>query len=880
MSTARYLTLHSGQAPIAQHKARNKILLAGRRFGKSRLLLAWSIALATNFTGHYDRASPPVVLVAMPTLKAARQIHWQPLMALMENDPRVKKIYKSDFRIEFKGKKPALIVRGANDGGGDNLRGLKLYGYGGDEAQDILPDVWEYVVQPALGDTEGSQALIIGCVNENTLVLPRSGMQTISSLDPGTSPKELKTLGVELWGRDRGFHMADNFWNNGVVPTRVITVKKGFTLESSLPHPILIMGEDGVPTWRRTSELKLGDWVAIDRGMDIWGDKDPSDGFTPSPPKKVGPKRKPLTFSGMSTELAYFLGLWLAEGSVEQGIGRLSITCGDPEIGDYLTSGGAAGLPFKASSGRTDQWRVNSHLFLEYMRYIGMPICKAPHKFLPQWVMNGRKEWAKAFLQGMFDGDGHVRKEGKGVGYSTSSKKLATQLQLLLTNFGIIARIGMSHIPPSEKVKVSSTQYQVTFEGANIQAFRDNIGFRMERKVATLSEYKVYESLSGCIPFQKGIVDDLLCANAWVHDGNSEGRIGVRSRLNGSGEMTYSAVQKCLETFTKPSPERTQLEHTFNLGYFWDEIKSIDASESLTMDFTVPNTHSFWSNGFISHNTPKGRASNFYTFCMEHKSMEEWAYFERVTANNPWFPKKELERLRATMPPKAFRQEFEANWEDFDGQIYSCLNKSVHLLTSMDAVPKTFDVVYMGVDWGDVNPAVTIVGKKGLNYYILDGWCNPDPRVAVEQHVHTEKCVELAEKWGVEFGFADPSQPARILSLRRALGLRKFIAGLNSIKAGNNVVNTLLHMERLFFAPNMADFYDEMSAYHRDTDKLGNLVDEPAPGQKDHRADSLRYVLFSLEKSLIDITKVKMGQPKIWTPNNQLFAGANLPWAN
>ena len=38
----------------------------------------------------------------------------------------------------------------------------------------------------------------------------------------------------------------------------------------------------------------------------------------------------------MTDDIAYFCGLWIAEGSYDESIGRISITCGDDGVGEDL----------------------------------------------------------------------------------------------------------------------------------------------------------------------------------------------------------------------------------------------------------------------------------------------------------------------------------------------------------------------------------------------------------------------------------------------------------------------------------------------------------------------------------------------------------------
>ncbi|WP_414579433.1 hypothetical protein [Anabaena sp. CCY 9402-a] len=122
--TSFRLDLHPAQATVFNDPNPYVLLVSGRRWGKSRLMLTRAIERSLTFKGEYDPASPPVVLITMPTLKQAKQIHWKPLVNILANAPFVESINRSENRIIMAGNRPDIIVRGCNDDNGDSLRGL------------------------------------------------------------------------------------------------------------------------------------------------------------------------------------------------------------------------------------------------------------------------------------------------------------------------------------------------------------------------------------------------------------------------------------------------------------------------------------------------------------------------------------------------------------------------------------------------------------------------------------------------------------------------------------------------------------------------------------------------------------------------------------
>ena len=155
------IRFHEAQLAVLHDKARWKVFVAGRRVGKSYMGLHLLLLAVLGFKGVFDPVSPVVVLAALPTLKQARKIIWEPLLALLEDCPLVKHINRTDFRIDFYNK-PSIMVVGANDNNGDRIRGLKLYYAWFDESQDVLPSIFDTVIQPALADTLDSTCLLTG----------------------------------------------------------------------------------------------------------------------------------------------------------------------------------------------------------------------------------------------------------------------------------------------------------------------------------------------------------------------------------------------------------------------------------------------------------------------------------------------------------------------------------------------------------------------------------------------------------------------------------------------------------------------------------------------------------------------------------------------
>lgn len=159
------IPLHYGQRKVIDSPNRYRVLVCGRRWGKSSLVLWEMVIRSLQYPGDVRKElMPATVLGAMPTMNQAKQVLWQPLVTLVQTyfPSQVQKINHSDSTIWFKNGKPPIKIRGANDANGDRLRGSRLYFVALDEYQDWKPEIFNNVIEPAMKDTKGSRAIFTG----------------------------------------------------------------------------------------------------------------------------------------------------------------------------------------------------------------------------------------------------------------------------------------------------------------------------------------------------------------------------------------------------------------------------------------------------------------------------------------------------------------------------------------------------------------------------------------------------------------------------------------------------------------------------------------------------------------------------------------------
>ena len=145
------MPLSKAQQTVADDPTRFRVVVAGRRFGKTHLAIR-------ELCYHAKEPNKEVWYVA-PTYRQAKQIVWRKLKNRINDLRWAKKINEAELTITLKNNS-TISLKGA-DGGGDNLRGIGLDFLCMDEFADIDHEAWYEVLRPTLADKMG-KAMFIG----------------------------------------------------------------------------------------------------------------------------------------------------------------------------------------------------------------------------------------------------------------------------------------------------------------------------------------------------------------------------------------------------------------------------------------------------------------------------------------------------------------------------------------------------------------------------------------------------------------------------------------------------------------------------------------------------------------------------------------------
>lgn len=144
---------HPAALEIHNSKARFRICVCGRRFGKTTLALNELYKAAWMNTDRLARC-----WYIAPNYRQAKTVAWEMLKEIIP-EQIIESINESELSIRLKNGS-LCELKGADSQ--DSLRGAKLKFIILDEYASMRPTVWDEVLRPAMADVPGSKAMFIG----------------------------------------------------------------------------------------------------------------------------------------------------------------------------------------------------------------------------------------------------------------------------------------------------------------------------------------------------------------------------------------------------------------------------------------------------------------------------------------------------------------------------------------------------------------------------------------------------------------------------------------------------------------------------------------------------------------------------------------------
>lgn len=249
---------------------------------------------------------------------------------------------------------------------------------------------------------------------------------------------------------------------------------------------------------------------------------------------------------------------------------------------------------------------------------------------------------------------------------------------------------------------------------------------------------------------------------------------------------------------------------------------------------------------FIS--TPRGRNNWFSEFFHRGYSDEfpEWCSIRATYKDNPRMSESDILEARKSMSEAEFRQEYEADFNTYEGQIWKFnFEENVKDLSNFET--KRMDV-FAGLDVGYKDPTAMCVIAYDWDenkYYLVDEYFNAER--TTEQHATEIK--KLIDRWDIDFVYIDSAAQQTRYDFAQNYDIST-INAKKSVLDGIGHVSSVIDNNNLYVDQQAKESLTCLDAYQWDPNP--NLMKEkPKHNMASHMADAIRYALYSFETSQI-----------------------------
>lgn len=447
------------------------------------------------------------------------------------------------------------------------------------------------------------------CQPFSSLVLTNRGLIPIgeiadwSGLQPNTFCDLDQPTGVLV---DHEILPIRRFYYGGTKPVITATTRYGYQNSGSHVHPMLVL-RSGQHQWVQSRDLKVGDYLCIERRQMLFPETEPALIHGPGP-------------SHMTPSFARFLGYYIGEGSLtaQYRVHVSQCPIKNPEVHADIVR--LMLEVFGAQPNHPDDKELCIHNvnLRRWLANNGLDYCKSAIRTVPECILRSTRESTQEFLRALFEGEGHV--STSHIEYSTASQELGRQVQILLLRFGVVSNMS----PKKVAAYPDNTYWRLTICGAAAQQFQNEIGFISSRKRKALETClaRARNTNHDVVPdvqdIFEGVRADLLAGTS---------RTGANSNRTGSGlkqfgvslvttlnhirhnrrNPSYTFIEKVVGLLSEHSPQSESLARLRAIvatNYFYDPIVSLTHTEEEVFDIEVDDPrHCFVANGCLNHNT-------------------------------------------------------------------------------------------------------------------------------------------------------------------------------------------------------------------------------------------------------------------------------------
>ena len=397
---------------------------------------------------------------------------------------------------------------------------------------------------------------------------------------------------IPVWSVDEGMRLVPrtltHAFSSGVREVFRVRMTSGREVHATANHPFLTYGG-----WEQLGELRAGSRVAIPR-------------TTPGPlVERSMPEPEIVMLAHLLGDGSFVKRQAIRYASVDEenlaAVAEAAKHFGISAIRDDYAAARCTTLRLPAPNALMRGRRNPIVIWLDSLDLFGL---RSHEKFIPEAVFSLPKTELALFLRHLWATDGSVTVGKTGnvrIYYSTTSERLARQLQTLLLRFGIVGRlhaVGNTYGHPQWTVDVTGVEEQLRFVndiGAHGKRGESVIQARV--RLGEMTAAGRFDTIPSAVWMR---VREVLRERSMTR-ARLQVAVGTRSRGDLNDEINPSRSR--LGRIAKVLDD-AQLEMLATNDVFWDTISSIESvGLQPVYDATVLGTHNFIANGTNLHNS-------------------------------------------------------------------------------------------------------------------------------------------------------------------------------------------------------------------------------------------------------------------------------------
>lgn len=404
-----------------------------------------------------------------------------------------------------------------------------------------------------------------------------------------------------------GMQRVTRFIPVGTRDTITIETSSGFRLCGATDHRVLIWDENG-GSWVHMRNVSKDDIAIIVSGEShkpLFAGSGRIEWSEPIKNPKATQTKKIMAPWYLSEELAEIAGYWVGDGSYNTH--KQVVFCDSrPKVLHHINQCileifGISGRIVK--NGRQYQLVVCSSMLVDFF-VNGLGLKPGGDRSIPRVVWESTTLVQGAFLRGLFEADGTIGKSNGQISFTTVSQELARDVHQLLCKVGVFSTISeREFVYPAgdlankfkfKQNKQNGMRYDLYVHGVSVSRFMSVIGFISDFKNDRLG--KMSDSRGCDILF---LEDRLTSWYAKLGKPKKFRKIAAHA-LYGGCAISKRKLNNLIDEF---GCDDDVILFAARSDVLFDRVVKVEETgEKMLYDLTVPETSSYISNGFISHN--------------------------------------------------------------------------------------------------------------------------------------------------------------------------------------------------------------------------------------------------------------------------------------